>query len=67
MNRPKQNKEAGDSAILRTAGQKFPRKFEKYLDFFAIFWKFYLFIPRFLAEPWLGNVVLGHKFLRSIT
>ena len=37
--------------VLPIGRQKFPRYFEGYLKFFAVFIDFYVFIPRFLAEP----------------
>jgi hypothetical protein len=41
--------------VLPITGQKFLRNFEGYLEVFMVFQNFYLFIPQFLAEPWLGN------------
>jgi len=32
--------------------KKFPQYFEAYLEFFAVFQHFYLFIPRFLAKSY---------------
>jgi hypothetical protein len=50
---------------LPTAGQKFPQYFEGYLEFFAVFPNFYLFIPRFLAERLMmfrGTLVGKHWY-----
>jgi hypothetical protein len=52
--------------VLPIAGQKFPRYFDGYLEFFAVFQNFYLFIPRFLAKPWLGNTVLTTRKIRHM-
>ena len=55
--------------VLPIGGQKFPRYFEGYLKFFAVFKDFYVFIPRFLAEspmtfrgtlPWKRCLNLWH-------
>ena len=48
----------GDYCSIVNAEQKFPRYFEGYLGFFAIFQSIYFFIPLFIAEPWLGNAGL---------
>jgi len=40
-----------DKNSLPYEGKKFPRYFAGCLEFFAVFQKFFLFIPRSLAEP----------------
>jgi hypothetical protein len=50
--------------VLPIAGQKFPRYFERHLEFFAVFKILYLFIPRFLAglpTMFCGTVVGKHR------
>jgi hypothetical protein len=46
------------TTVLSIVEQIFPRYFEGYLGFVAIFQSIYFFIPLFIAEPWLGNAGL---------
>jgi hypothetical protein len=49
------------NCVLTIAGQRFLRYFEGYFELFAVFEYFYVFTPRFLAEPlpMFGGTAVG--------
>jgi hypothetical protein len=54
--------------VLPIAGQKFLQYFAGHLEFFAVFQKFYLFIPRFLTETltMLSGTLAGTQWFRIL-
>lgn len=54
--------------VLPIAGQKFLQYFVGHLEFFAVFQKFYLFIPRFLTETltMLSGTLAGTQWFRIL-
>jgi len=45
--------------LLPNGGQKLPRYFKGYLEFFMVYQNGYVSIPQFLAEPWLEKAALN--------